>query len=132
MAATKTKAKPVAQSQICAVVGTDESEVKRAARSLADSMTPAGGGDFGCDVIDGAAENSEQAGERIHQAIDALLTFPFFGGEKLVWIKNANFLMDDQMGGSQAVTEALEKLAALLERRAVSGHPVSAQRRRSG
>ena len=114
MAAIKAKAKPATQSQICAVVGTDESEVKRAARLHADAMTPAGGGDFGCDVIDGAAEHSEQAGARIHQAIDALLTFPFFGGEKLVWIKNANFLQDDQMGGSQAVTEALEKLAALL------------------
>ena len=115
MAALKAKSKaPAAAGQICAVVGTDESEVKRAARSLADAMTPARGSEFGCDIIDGAAEHSEGAAARIHQAIDALLTFPFFGGDKLVWIKNANFLQDDQMGGSQAVTEALEKLTALL------------------
>jgi DNA polymerase-3 subunit delta len=112
MAATKAKTK--GSTQICAVVGSDESEVKRAARDLAAQMTPADGGDFGCDVVDGSADHSDQAATRILQAVEALLTFPFFGGEKLVWLKNANFLGDDPMGRSQAVTEALEKLAETL------------------
>ena len=83
MAAAKTKAK----SPICAVVGSDESEVKRAARDLAAEMTPAEGGDFGADIIDGAADNVDQAATKIHLTVEALLTFPFFGGEKLVWLK---------------------------------------------
>ena len=110
MAAAKTKA----EAQICAVLGSDESEVKRAARALADAMTPAGGGDFGCDVIDGVADNADAAAGRIHQTIEALLTFPFFGGEKLVWLKSASFLADDPTGRSQTVTDALEKLAETL------------------
>jgi DNA polymerase-3 subunit delta len=110
MAAAKTKA----QAPIRAVLGSDESEVKRAARELADAMTPADGGDFACDVIDGAAENADQAAERIHQTIEALLTFPFFGGEKLVWLKNATFLADDPTGRSQGVLDALEKLSETL------------------
>ena len=110
MPAAKTKA----QAQICAVLGSDESEVKRAARALADAMMPAGGGDFGCDVIDGVADNADMAAGRIHETIEALLTFPFFGGEKLVWLKSATFLADDPTGRSQTVTDALEKLAETL------------------
>jgi DNA polymerase-3 subunit delta len=107
-------AKSKALAQICAVVGSDESEVKRVARARADELTPAGGGDFACDIIDGVADNADAAAGRIHQAIEALLTFPFFGGEKLVWLKSATFLADDQTGRAQAVTDALEKLAETL------------------
>jgi len=107
-------AKSKATAQICAVLGSDESEVKRVAREYAARMTPAGGGDFASDVIDGAIDNADQAATRIHQTIEALLTFPFFGGEKLVWLKNANFLADTPTGRAGPVTEALEKLAETL------------------
>lgn len=117
MAAAKTKV----LAQICAVVGSDESEVKRVARARSEELMPAGGGDFACDVIDGVAENADAAAGRIHQAIEALLTFPFFGGEKLVWLKSATFLADDPTGRAQAVTDALEKLAETLG----SGLPAS-------
>jgi len=110
MAAAKTKA----VAQICVVLGSDESEVKRVARERADAMTPEGGGDFGRDVIDGVADNADAAAGRIHQTIEALLTFPFFGGEKLVWLKSATFLADDPTGRSETVTDALEKLAETL------------------
>jgi len=107
-------AKPKAAAQICAVVGSDEAEVKRVAREYAGRMTPAGGGDFASDVIDGVAENADQAAARIHQTIEALLTFPFFGGEKLVWLKSASFLADTPAGRAAPVIEALEKLAEIL------------------
>ncbi len=113
------KSKSAAATQIHAVLGSDESEVKRVAKDLAAQLAPAG--DFGADIIDGAASNSDDASNRIHQTIEALLTFPFFGGEKLVWLKNANFLGDDQIGRAAAVTDALEKLTEVLN----SGLPAS-------
>jgi DNA polymerase-3 subunit delta len=107
-------AKTRAQAQIHAILGSDDGEVKRAARDLAVQLTPEGGGDFACDVIDGAVQYADEAATRIHATIEALLTFPFFGGEKLVWLKSANFLADDVLGRSQGVIEALEKLATTL------------------
>jgi DNA polymerase-3 subunit delta len=95
-----------------AVVGSDEAEVKRVARGLAAELSP--GGDFSCDVVDGCVDHAEQAAERIHQTIEALLTFPFLGGEKLVWLKNASFLDDSVTARAEAVTEALEKLLETL------------------
>ncbi len=109
MAAAKTKQ---SSGQIHAILGSDESEVKRMAKELAAQLAPAG--DFGTDIIDGVASHSEEAATRIHQTVEALLTYPFFGGEKLVWLKNANFLADNVLGRSAAVIEALEKLAETL------------------
>jgi DNA polymerase-3 subunit delta len=108
----KTKA---ATANIYAVVGSDEAEVKRVATELATNLTPAGAGDFGLEVIDGAADNAEQAAARIRSAIEALQTLPFFGSTKVVWLKNANFLGDDPKARSAAVQSALEELLELLD-----------------
>src|SRR2546423_260352 len=105
----KTKAKPAA-AKIHAIVGSDDVEVKRTAAELAEKLKPANGGDFGLEVIDGAADNADQAAARIRSTIEALRTLPFFGGEKVVWLKNANFLADDQKGRSASVQEALDEL----------------------
>ena len=101
-------------SNIHAVVGSDESEVKRAASELAAKLTPPDAGDFGLEIIDGCGDNAEQSAARIRSAIEALQTLPFFGG-KLVWLKNANCLGDTVIGRSASVQTALEELADVLE-----------------
>lgn len=106
MAAVKT-------ASIYAVIGTDDVEVKRVAKEL--SVRLGAGGDFGADIIDGQVENTDQAAQRVYQAIEAIQTFGFFGGEKLVWLKNANFLADDRTSGAQATIEAVEKLTEMLD-----------------
>ena len=85
-------------SNIYAVVGSDESAVKSAAAELAAQLTPPDAGDFGVETIDACADNADQAASRIRSAIEALRTLPFFGGGKLVWLKNANFLGDSKLG----------------------------------
>jgi DNA polymerase-3 subunit delta len=110
------KTKATRQSaNVYAVVGSDESAVKTAAAELAAKLTPAEGGDFGLETIDGCADHADQAATRIRSAIEALQTLPFFGGGKLVWLKNANFLGDSKLGGSATVQEALAELSTALE-----------------
>jgi DNA polymerase-3 subunit delta len=113
MPKAKTKT-PVARAEIYAVVGSDEAEVKRIAAELAARLTPPEAGDFGLEIIDGCADNSEQAAARIRSAIEALQTLPFFGGAKLVWLKSANFLSDTVIGRSASVQSALEELADVI------------------
>jgi len=110
----KTKAKTT-ESRIHAVVGSDESEVKRVAAELAAKLSPPEAGEFGLEVIDACADNVDQAVSRIRSAIEALQTLPFFGGAKLVWMKNANCLADSVIGRSAAVQGALEELAEMFE-----------------
>jgi DNA polymerase-3 subunit delta len=109
----KAKTKP-ATTTIYAVVGSDESEVKRVAGELAKELTPPEAGDFGLEVIDGAADNAEQAAARIRSTIEALQTLPFLGGTKLVWLKNANFLGDTAISRAATVQSALEELSDLI------------------
>jgi DNA polymerase III subunit delta len=104
-----------AAASIYAVVGSDEAEVKRAAAELAEKLTPPDAGDFGLETIDGVAENAEHAAARIRAAIEALQTLPFFGSSKVVWLKNANFLGDTQIGRAAGVQSALEELSELIE-----------------
>jgi DNA polymerase-3 subunit delta len=109
--ATKTK---IAQRRVFAVVGSDESEVKRTAAELAQQLAPAGLGDFGMEVIDGCADNVDQAASRVRSAIEALQTLPFMGGTKLVWLKNANCLGDSQIGRANSVQSALDDLCEII------------------
>ena len=103
-----------AQRNVYAVVGSDESEVKRSAAALAEQLAPADLGDFGTEVIDGCADNTEQAVSRIRAVIEALETLPFMGGTKLVWLKNANCLADTQIGRAASVQSALEELCQIV------------------
>jgi DNA polymerase III subunit delta len=105
---------PVKPQKIHAVVGSDESEVKRVAAELAEKLTPPGLGDFGLEVIDGCADNAEQASSRIRSTVEALQTLPFMGGSKLVWLKNANFLADSVIGRAASVQAALEELSKVI------------------
>ncbi|PYL08259.1 MAG: DNA polymerase III subunit delta [Verrucomicrobia bacterium] len=108
----KTKA---ATANIHAILGSDEADVKRVAAQLAQELAPVAAGDFGLDIIDGTAENLEQAATRIRSTVEALQTLPFFGGAKVVWLKNANFLGDNQLGRAASVQTALAQLADVIE-----------------
>src|SRR4051812_47457152 len=110
-AATKTKKN---QRNVFAVVGSDESEVKRTAAALAEQLAPQDLGDFGAEVIDGCADNADQAVSRIRSTIEALQTLPFMGGTKLVWLKNANCLGDGIVARASSVQSALEDLCELI------------------
>jgi DNA polymerase III subunit delta len=108
-------------SQIYAVVGSDEGAVKSRARELAQQLTPKDTGDFGQDLIDGAADNADQAVSRIHSAIEAIQTLPFFGPGKLVWLKDVNFCGDTVTGRSAQVVAALDQLQQFLSAGMPSG-----------
>ena len=107
MAAGKTK------SAVYFVSGSDEASVKKAASGLAAELAP-GADAFGLETIDGAVETVDAATSRINQARQAVLTMPFLGGTKLVWLKNASFLADTIVGRSETVQSALEALCETL------------------
>lgn len=109
----KTKAKPET-ANIYAVVGSDEAEVKHVAAELAQKLAPEDAGDFGLEIIDGVADNADQAAGRIRSLTEALHTLPFFGSAKVVWLKNANFFGDDVKARSATVQSALEELLELI------------------
>ena len=97
------------------VTGSDEAEVRMAAKDLAAKLAPPDAGEFGLETIELPADTVDCAVEMIDRTIGAIRTLPFFGG-KLVWMKGVTFLKDSVQGRSETVQEALEKfLGALRE-----------------
>jgi DNA polymerase-3 subunit delta len=96
------------------VAGSDEAGVKRAAKVLSEKLAP-GADAFGMEIVDGAVDGVDAAVSKIEAALGAVMTLPFLGGKKLVWLKSAAFLADTVTGRSEAVLTSLEKLADALE-----------------
>lgn len=108
--------KKTAASQVNVFIGSDEARVKEAALMLVRRLTPPDAGDFGNDVIDGTADNSEHAGNICGNVCMALQTLPFFGGSKVVWLKNANFLGESGAGRGQDAVNGFERILDVIER----------------
>jgi len=97
------------------VTGSDEAEVRIKAKGLAAELAPIDAGEFGLEVIEAPADSVDCSVDMVESTLQAVLTLPFFGGGKLVWMKGVTFLKDSVQGRSEFVQAALEKLLKVLE-----------------
>lgn len=109
-------AKPNTSSTFFAIIGSDEGAVRERALRLHNELTGGNDDGFTHETINGNADNSDSAFEICASTVQALLTVPMFGGDKVVWLRNANFLADTVTGRSQRTESGLEGLRATLER----------------
>jgi DNA polymerase III subunit delta len=121
--AAKAKVSPKNAGNFHAIVGSDEGLVREKALLLYNQLTGGVDDGFTHETIDGIADNSESAYEICSTTIQALLTIPMFGGDKVVWLRNVNFLADNVTGRSQRTEAGVEKLRETLEQ----GIPSSVQ-----
>lgn len=89
--------------------------VREKALELYNQLTGGVDDGFTHETIDGIADNSDSAFEICSTVIQALQTIPMFGGDKVVWLRNANFLGDNVTGRSQRTESGVESLRAALE-----------------
>ena len=101
-------------SPVALVFGEDDFAVKQRARQVYLQWAEELGG-MDHEIIDAAVTNSEQALRALAKLREALQTLPFFGGGKVVWLQNVNFLADDRTSSSSAVTETLAEIAQELK-----------------
>lgn len=97
------------------VTGNDEADVRRKALQLSIELALPDAGMFGLEIIESRGDTVDHSLDVIENTIQAILTFPFLGGGKLVWLKGATFLKDTPAGRSATVQEALVKLLSTLE-----------------
>ncbi|BCU76439.1 DNA polymerase III subunit delta [Luteolibacter sp. LG18] len=109
------KAKSSGGGNVFVVAGTDEGLVKERALELYREMTGGVDDGFTHETIDGVADNSDKAHEICGSTIQALQTLPMFGGDKVVWLRNASFLSDDVTGRSERTLSGVEALRKVLE-----------------
>src|ERR1044072_7903520 len=96
------------------VFGEDDFAVKQRARQAYQQWTAELGG-MDHEIVDAAVNNSGEALKALAKLREALQTLPFFGGGKVVWFQNCNFLADDRTSSSAAVTETLAEIVEELK-----------------
>jgi DNA polymerase-3 subunit delta len=96
------------------VCGDDDFAVKQRARQIFQQWSAELGG-MDHETIEATVGNGGDALAVLGKLREALQTLPFFGGGKVVWLRDCNFLGEDRTASSQAVTEALAELAEELK-----------------
>ena len=114
--AAKAKTPSEKSGNFHAIIGSDDGIVREKALELYQKLTGGVDDGFTHETIDGIADNSDSAFEICSSTIQSLLTIPMFGGEKVVWLRNANFFADSVTGRSQRTEAGVESLRATLER----------------
>jgi DNA polymerase-3 subunit delta len=97
------------------VTGNDEAEVRLKAQEKALELAPDPHDAFGLEIIEMINDTVDQAVQALEKTIQAILTFPFSPGGKLVWLKNITCLKDTPAGRSESVQAALEELLIVLQ-----------------
>ena len=100
-------AKSPAVAFIC---GDDDFAVKSRAKQIFQTWSAELSG-MDHEIIEATVSNSGDALAAIGKLREALNTLPFFGGGKVVWLRDCNFLGEERAASAAAVTETLAELA---------------------
>ena len=102
------------ESPVALICGEDDFAVKQRAKELYQKWSAELGGEDH-EIIEATVSNGGDALRAIGKLREALQTLPFFGGGKVVWVRDCNFLGDDRTAASGDVTRALGELAQELK-----------------
>lgn len=94
--------------------GDDDLAVKQRAAHIYEKLC----GDLGGmdhEIVEATGLTVADALKSLARLREALQTLPFFGGGKVVWFKNCDFLGDGRTATSKTVTEELADLAGMLK-----------------
>ena len=105
----------MSSNSLYAVLGDDDYLVRQRAREIFDELCPEFPDDLSREIIDGRADRVDEVERILSEARSAGETLSLFGGGKLVWINEANFLNQTKTGAAQGSKEALEAFKPFLE-----------------
>jgi len=97
------------------ICGQDDFLVGRMGRRRYDELVGEGADEFSREVINGFAANVDEVDSAVSRFTEAVQTVPMFGGRRVVWLKDVNFLADSQTGNAESTLERVEDLQGVLE-----------------
>lgn len=99
------------------VCGPDDFLVNRVGKERFEQLaTKAQADDFAREIVNGFAGNVDEVETAVNRFRDAVLTMPMFGGKRVVWLKDVNFLADSVTGRAEGTLKQVEALRELLEK----------------
>jgi DNA polymerase-3 subunit delta len=103
-------------SNIHVVVGTDEGMVREQALKLWRELTGGADEGFNHEVVEGNALKVDDVFRIVPELMQALMTYSMFGGDKVVWLRNATFFGSDRTSDSESVLNEVISLTEQLEK----------------
>jgi len=97
------------------IIGDDDFLVRQKAAEFFEALSDDYADDLSRDIIDGRADRVEDALRILKEAKASASTLSLFGGGKLVWINEVNFLNMGKTGAAQGTKIALEESKVFLE-----------------
>jgi DNA polymerase-3 subunit delta len=106
---------PAATPQFAFVCGPDDFLVNRVGRERFETLAAAAQADeFSRDIVSGFANNVDEVAAAVNRFREAVQTLPLFGGRRVVWFKDVNFLADSVTGRAEGTLRQVEALQELL------------------
>lgn len=105
--------------------GPDEYLKTEGAKRVIDTLVPASERDFGLETIDARCDKCEEVLSALNRAEESLFTDSFFGGGKVVWLRDVNFLpgVKSRAVEAQAAKDAVAAFCETLQGTALpEGH----------
>ncbi len=115
---------PAATKNFIFVCGPDDFLVNRVGKEFFETLaTEANADDFSREIVSGFAANVDEVETAVNRFRDAVQTVSMFGGKRVVWFKDINFLADSVTGRAEGTLRQVEALQELLAK--VSADDVS-------
>ncbi len=113
----KSPAMATATKNFTFICGPDDFIVNRLGQErFAALATEANADDFAREIVSGFAANVDEVTTAINRFRDAVQTVPMFGGRRVVWLKDVNFLADTVTGRADGTLTQVAALQELLEK----------------
>lgn len=95
---------------VCLITGDDFPAVKKRANEIFEAWKQ-GFNSEDIEILEAEGSNVNEASQSIGRLIESIQTLPFFGGVKLIYWRQANFLADGKTASAKAVTDLLGELS---------------------
>ena len=102
-----------AKNFIC-ICGPDDFLVGRAGKLRYEELAAEVTDEFSRETLNGFAANVSEVESAVNRFRDSVQTVAMFGGKRLVWLKDVNFLADTVTGRAESTLKVVEDLQQIL------------------
>jgi DNA polymerase III subunit delta len=96
--------------------GSDDFLVGRVGKERFEALATEVPDEFSREIISGFAGNVSEVEDAVNRFRDSVQTIAMFGGRRVVWLKDVNFLADSVTGRAESTLKLVEDLQQILEK----------------
>ena len=96
------------------VCGPDDFLVNRRGKQRFEELASEVTDEFSREVLSGFAGNVSEVEAAVNRFRESVQTVPMFGGKRVIWLKDINFLADTVTGRAESTSKLVEDLQAIL------------------